>query len=46
MTLEMVNKAIRQSAGIGNVAVFAHLEGAAVGVPFWLWTRYSVSKTN
>ncbi len=24
--------------GIGNVAVFAHLGGAGVGVLFWLWT--------
>ena len=31
------------SAGMGNVAVFAHLGGAAVGVLFWLWTRRSLS---
>ncbi len=29
--------------GIGNVAVFAHLGGAAVGVLFWWWTRRVVS---
>jgi len=29
--------------GIGNVAVFAHLGGAAVGVLFWWWTRRTVS---
>jgi hypothetical protein len=46
MTLEMVKKAIRRSAGIGNVTVFAHLGGAAVGVLFWLWTRHSLSTTN
>lgn len=31
--------AMRQTAGAGNVAVFAHLGGAAVGVAFWLLTR-------
>jgi len=31
--------ALRGSAGAGNVAVFAHLGGAAVGVLFWLWTQ-------
>ncbi len=31
------------SADITNVAVFAHLGGAAVGVLFWLWTRQSFS---
>ncbi len=29
--------------GIENVAVFAHLGGAAVGVLFWWWTRREVS---
>ena len=38
--------AMQQSVGIGNVAVFAHLGGAAVGVLFWLWTRCSLSRTN
>jgi membrane associated rhomboid family serine protease len=37
---------MQQSVGIGNVAVFAHLGGAAVGVLFWLWTRRSLSTTN
>ena len=36
--------AMQQSVGIGNVAVFAHLGGAAVGGLFWLWTRHSISK--
>jgi membrane associated rhomboid family serine protease len=36
--------AMQQSVGIGNVAVSAHLGGAAVGVLFWLWTRHSISK--
>ncbi|MHC4168234.1 MAG: rhomboid family intramembrane serine protease [Planctomycetota bacterium] len=34
--------AMRQSVGVGNVAVFAHLGGAAVGVLFWLLTRQSL----
>jgi len=38
--------AMQQSVGIGNVAVFAHLGGAAVGVLFWLLTRRSFSATN
>ena len=29
--------------GIGNVAVFAHLGGAAVGVLFWWWTQRAIS---
>jgi len=36
--------AIQQSVGIGNVAVFAHLGGAMVGVLFWLWDRHAISK--
>jgi membrane associated rhomboid family serine protease len=36
--------AMQQSVGIGSVAVFAHLGGAAVGVLFWLWTRHSLSR--
>ena len=36
--------AMQQSVGIGNVAVFAHLGGAAVGVLFWLWDHHSISK--
>ena len=36
--------AMQQSVGIGNVAVFAHLGGAMVGVLFWLWTRHSISR--
>jgi membrane associated rhomboid family serine protease len=31
------------SAGVGDVAVFAHLGGAAVGVLFWWWTRQGLS---
>ncbi len=31
------------SSGLANVAVFAHLGGAAVGVLFWWWTRRAVS---
>ena len=31
------------SAGFTDVAVFAHLGGAAVGVLFWWWTRRAVS---
>jgi membrane associated rhomboid family serine protease len=38
--------AMQQSVGIGNVAVFAHLGGAAVGVLFWWWTRRSLSTTK
>ena len=38
--------AMRTSMGISNVAVFAHLGGAAVGVLFWLFTRQSFSKTK
>ncbi len=29
--------------GVGDVAVFAHLGGAAIGVLFWWWTRRAVS---
>ena len=29
--------------GIGDVAVFAHLGGAAVGVLFWWWTQRAIS---
>jgi len=36
--------AMQQSVGMGNVAVFAHLSGAAVGVLFWLWIRRSISR--
>jgi hypothetical protein len=36
--------AMQQSVGIGNVAVFAYLGGAAVGILFWLWARHSISK--
>lgn len=32
--------AMKTSMGISNVAVFAHLGGAAVGVLFWLFTRH------
>ncbi|MBN2313277.1 MAG: rhomboid family intramembrane serine protease [Sedimentisphaerales bacterium] len=35
-----------QPAGIANVAVFAHLGGAAVGVLFWWWDRCSLSTTS
>lgn len=35
--------AVELSAGIGNVAVYAHLGGAAVGILFWWWTRRSFS---
>ncbi len=38
--------AMQQSVGIGNVAVFAHLGGAAVGILFWLVTRWSLAATN
>ncbi len=38
--------AMQQSVGIGNVAVFAHLGGAAVGFLFWWWTRRSLSTTK
>jgi membrane associated rhomboid family serine protease len=31
------------SSGSANVAVFAHLGGAAVGVLFWWWTRRAVA---
>jgi membrane associated rhomboid family serine protease len=31
------------SAGFTDVAVFAHLGGAAVGVLFWWWTRRAIS---
>ncbi len=37
---------IRQSAGLGRVAVFAHLGGAAVGVLFWLLTRQTFSEAG
>jgi membrane associated rhomboid family serine protease/Zn-finger nucleic acid-binding protein len=32
--------AMKTSMGIANVAVYAHLGGAAVGVFFWLFTRH------
>ncbi|MBC8372363.1 MAG: rhomboid family intramembrane serine protease, partial [Planctomycetes bacterium] len=35
--------AMKQAVGVGNVAVFAHLGGAAVGVLFWLLTRQTFS---
>jgi membrane associated rhomboid family serine protease len=38
--------AMQQSVGVGHVAVFAHLGGAAVGVLFWAWTRRSLFTTN
>jgi len=38
--------AIQQSAGIGRVAVFAHLGGAAVGVLFWLAIRRTFSEVG
>ena len=38
--------AVQQSGGIGRVAVFAHLGGAAVGVLFWLFTRQSFSEAK
>lgn len=38
--------AMQQSVGIGNVAVFAHLGGASVGVLFWWWTGRSLSTTK
>jgi len=38
--------AMRQSAGISNVAGFAHLGGAAVGVLFWWFTRKPFSGTG
>jgi len=38
--------AMRQAVGVGNVAVFAHLGGAAVGALFWLVTRQSFSGTE
>jgi len=38
--------AMQQSVGIGNVAVFAHLGGAAVGIMFWLMTHQSLSSAK
>ena len=32
--------------GIGDVAVFAHLGGATVGVLFWWWTQRAVQQTH
>ena len=37
-------EAYRQHAGLSNVAAFAHLGGAAVGVLFWLLTRASLAR--
>lgn len=41
--LTQIVNALNASAGFGNVAVFAHLGGAAVGVFFWLWARHGLS---
>jgi membrane associated rhomboid family serine protease len=41
-----VMTAIQQSAGVGRVAVFAHLGGAAVGVLFWLAIRRTFSEVG
>jgi len=38
--------AMRQSVGVGNVAVFAHLGGAAAGILFWLVTRRSLATAS
>ena len=38
--------AMKNSLGIANVAVFAHLGGAAVGVLFWLFTRQTFSEAG
>jgi membrane associated rhomboid family serine protease len=32
--------------GIGDVAVFAHLGGATVGVLFWWWTQQTISASE
>ncbi len=40
-----VSHAFLFTQGIGNIAVFAHLGGAAVGVLFWLRTRRTLSVT-
>jgi membrane associated rhomboid family serine protease/Zn-finger nucleic acid-binding protein len=42
--LSQILGALWISSGFGNVAVFAHLGGAAVGVLFWWGTRRAVSK--
>jgi len=41
--LLQISDAFLLTQGIGNVAVFAHLGGAAVGVLFWCWTRQALS---
>jgi membrane associated rhomboid family serine protease len=41
--LTQITDAFWISAGNSNVAVFAHLGGAAVGVLFWLWNRRLLS---
>jgi membrane associated rhomboid family serine protease len=38
--------AYMQRAGVSNVAAFAHLGGAAVGVLFWLLTRASLARAE
>jgi membrane associated rhomboid family serine protease len=35
-----------QPAGINDVAIFAHLGGAAAGILFWWWDRRSLSTTS
>ena len=41
--LSQILDAVWISAGFTEVAVFAHLGGAAVGVLFWWWTRRAIS---
>ena len=41
--LVQIITAVQQTTGVSNVAGFAHLGGAAVGVLFWLLTRQTFS---
>lgn len=41
--LSQIGSALYVAAGVAEVAVFAHLGGAAVGVLFWWWTHHTIA---